>query len=270
MSKIINEKTKQEIKEYYLSKPMTLDDLAKHFNLSRPTISKILGNTPKYTKAKINNPKLNEHFFQNINSEEKAYFLGLLIADGNIFKDKTGRQASISISLKEEDEYILQGFKKILQASTSISRDGRGCSQFAVRSNIMAEELSQYGIVPRKTSTTYLPKIDDKYLHHLIRGIFDGDGSIRAIQTNINNRFAHYIAFCGTHQLMEQIANQCKTLGLNVIPVVYDYDNKNLSDIKIQSIQDIYIFGEWMYKDATIFLKRKKDKYDFFKEHYNL
>lgn len=32
----------------------------------------------------------------------------------------------------------------------------------------------------------------------------------------------------------------------------------------------MYIFGEWLYKDATIYLKRKKDKYDFFKKHYNL
>lgn len=271
MAKIINEKTKQEIKEYYLSKPMTLEDLAKYFNLSKPTVSKILGDTPRYTKAKINNPELKEHFFQNIDNEEKAYFLGLLIADGNVFKDEVGgRQASISISLNEEDEYILHKFKEVLKASTSITHDGRGCSQFAVRSDIMAKDLSYYGIIPRKTLTTYLPTIDDKYLHHLIRGIFDGDGSLRAVQTNINNRFAHYIAFCGTHLLMKQIANLCETLGLNTIPTVYDYDNKSLSDIKIQAIQDMYIFGEWMYKDATIYLQRKKDKYDFFKQHYNL
>jgi hypothetical protein len=40
-------------------------------------------------------------------------------------------------------------------------------------------------------------------MNHLIRGIFDGDGSIRAIQTDKNNRFAHYINFCGTHKLMQ-------------------------------------------------------------------
>ena len=31
----------------------------------------------------------------------------------------------------------------------------------------------------------------------------------------------------------------------------------------------MYIFGEWMYKDATIFLTRKKEIYEAFKLHYN-
>ena len=269
-SKIISEELKQKIREFYLTKPMTLDYVAQEFSLSRPTIGKILKDVPKYSKAKIFNPELKEHFFENIDSEEKAYFLGLLISDGNVFKDETGRQASISIVLDLKDEYMLLKFKEALGTNTNIGHDGRGCGQMAVRSDIMAKDLEKYGVTPRKTLTTFLPKVDEKYMHHLIRGIFDGDGSIRAVQTDTKNRFAHYIAFCGTHQLMEQISDYCKSLKLETIPLVYDYDNKVLSDIRIQSVSDMYVFGEWLYKDATIFLKRKKDTYDFFKEHYNL
>lgn len=134
----------------------------------------------------------------------------------------------------------------------------------------MANDLEQYGVVPRKSLLTYLPNIDDIYMNHLIRGILDGDGSIRAQQTETNNRFAHYIGFCGNQQLMEDISNYCKKLNLSIIPKVYTYQNRNLSDIKIQNKEDMYIFGEWLYKDATIYLKRKKDKYDYFKSHYNL
>jgi DNA-directed RNA polymerase sigma subunit (sigma70/sigma32) len=54
--KTINEETKKLIKEYYLSKPMTLDEVGKKFNLCRPTISKILKDIPRYTKAKIKSP----------------------------------------------------------------------------------------------------------------------------------------------------------------------------------------------------------------------
>lgn len=61
----------------------------------------------------------------------------------------------------------------------------------------MANDLQKYSVVPRKTLITYLPDIDDKYMNHLMRGILDGDGGIRAEQTIKNNRFAHYIAFCG-------------------------------------------------------------------------
>ena len=90
-SKIITEELKQQIKDYYLSEPMSLNKVQEKFNLSHPTISKILKDVPKYPKAKIFNPNLKEHFFEIIDSEEKAYFLGLIIADGNVFKDNTGR-----------------------------------------------------------------------------------------------------------------------------------------------------------------------------------
>lgn len=269
-SKIIDENLKQNIINYYLSKPMTLSEVEQKFNLSHPTISKILKDVPKYPKAKIKNPELKERFFEKIDSEEKAYFLGLLIADGNVFKDNSGRQASISITLDLKDEYMLLKFKDILQANTNVGHDGRGCGQIAVRSDIMASDLQQYGIVPRKSLITYLPNIDDKYMNHLMRGILDGDGSIRAEQTEVNNRFAHYIGFCGSQQLMEDISNYCKKINLNVIPKVYSYKDRNLSDIKIQNKEDMYVFGEWLYKNATIYLKRKKDKYDYFKSHYNL
>ena len=116
----------------------------------------------KYSKTKINSPELKERFFETINSEEKAYFLGLLIADGNVFKDATGRQASISITLDLEDEYMLLKFKEVLNANTNIGYDGRGCGQIAVRSNLMPMDLEQYGVIPRKSLFTYLPQIDDK------------------------------------------------------------------------------------------------------------
>lgn len=268
--KIITEELKQEIIKFYLSKPMTLKEVETKFQLSHPTVTKILKEVPHYTKAKLNNPNLNERFFQIIDTEEKAYFLGLLITDGNVFKDNTGRQASISITLKLEDEYILKKFLEVLHANTSVGKDGRGSGQAAIRSDIMAKDLEQYGVVPRKSFITYLPKnIPSHMMPHLIRGILDGDGSIMA--KDINNKYFHYFGFCGTHRLMEEISSYCfEHINLKRKPTVYDYKDKQLSEIKIQSIKDMLIFGNWIYKDATIFLTRKKEKFDNFKQYYNL
>lgn len=269
-SKIITEELKKEIIEYYQSQPMAIKTVCERFNLSSPTISKILKDIPRYPKALIFNPNLKEDFFDEIDSEEKAYFLGLIISDGNVFNDGTGRQASISITLDSNDEYILDAFRNALCANTSISHDGRGCSQIAVRSNRLAKSLARYGVVPRKSHITYLPlNIPKEMFPHLIRGIFDGDGSIQAHQHG--TRFLHAFGFCGSHRLMEDIANYFqKHLDLAGAISVYDYKNKELSDLKLQTIQDMYTFGEWMYKDATIYLQRKKDKYLEFKKHYNL
>ena len=268
--KIINEESKQEIIKYYLSQPMTMRQVEDKYELSHPTISKILKDIPKYTKAKLNNPNMKEHFFQEINNEESAYFLGLIISDGNVFKDSTGRQVSISITLDLKDEYMLNKFKEAVNSNTSIGHDGRGCGQIAVRSNVMAEDLAQYGIVPRKSYDTYLPILNKEWMPHLIRGILDGDGSILA-KLNRDNRFLHSISFCGTHKLMQNISDYAfENLELKQKPTVYDYKDRQLSELKIQNQNDMYIFGEWLYKDANIFLTRKKDIYDNFKEHYNL
>lgn len=264
--KIITEELKQEIIEFYLSRPMTYTTIQEKYNLSAPTVGKILSEVPKYSKAKIKNPNLKEHFFETIDNEEKAYFLGLLISDGNIYKDNTGRQASISITLNLEDEYMLQKFLEILNANTMVGKDGRGSGQSAVRSNLMAQDLEQYGVIPRKSYFTYLPKnIPENLMPHLIRGIFDGDGSILVKINPKDNRYLHSFSFCGTHQLMEDISQYCSTiLSLKQIPKVYDYKDRNLSEIKIQNIEDMLKFGNWIYKDASIYLVRKKEKFNEF------
>lgn len=272
--KIITEELGQEIIKYYLSQPMTMKQVEDKYKLSHPTITKILKDVPKYTKTKLNNPNMREHFFQDINEEAKAYFLGLLISDGNVFKDNTGRQASISITLHLKDEYMLEKFKEVLQVNTSVGYDGRGCGQIAVRSNIMAEDLAKYGVVPRKSYSTYLPKISYEMMPHLIRGIFDGDGSIMAkssLNNDGHNRFLHSISFCGTHKLMEDISNYSfEYLNLKQKPLVYDYKDRQLSELKIQNIEDMQTFGDWMYNHSTIYLNRKKAIYDNFLQHYNL
>ena len=270
--KIITDELKQEIIKYYLSQPMTLKQVEDKYELSHPTITKILKDVPKYPKAKLNNPNMNERLFENINSEESAYFLGLLISDGNVFKDNSGRQASISITLDLKDEYMLKKFKEIVNSNTSVSHDGRGCGQIAVRSNLMANDLAKYGVVPRKSYNTYLPQIPDEWMPHLIRGIFDGDGSISAkLNPKEPNRFYHAISFCGTHQLMADISDYIfKELHLKRKPNVYDYSDKSLSEIKIRNIKDMKTFGDWMYHNSTIYLNRKRDIYNNFLEHYNL
>lgn len=272
--KNITKKLKQEIIKYYLSQPMTIKQVKEKYKLSHPTIIKILKDVPKYTKVKLNSPNIKEHFFQEIDEEAKAYFLGLLISDGNVFKDKTGRQTSISITLDLKDEYILKTFKEVLQTNTSINYDRRGCGQIAIRSNIMAKDLLQYGVIPRKSCKTYLPILSEKMMSHLVRGIFDGDGSIIAKPSpnkDGHDRFLHSISFCGTHKLMEDISNYIfKYLKLEQKPTIYDYKNRQLSELKIQNIKDMKIFGDWIYNYSTIYLNRKRDIYNNFLEHYNL
>lgn len=254
---------------------MSYKEVADKFNLCTVTISKILHDIPKYTKAQIFSPNLNEHFFEKIDNEERAYFLGLIISDGNIFKrEDTKKQASVSITLDLKDEYMLEKFAESVKTNDIVAYDGRGSGTVAIRSDIMAKDLEQYGITPRKSFNTYLPDVSDEWMSHLIRGIFDGDGSILmkpSPRDDGHNRYLHTISFCGTHRLMQDISDYIYNyLNLNIKPKVYDYKNRSLSEIKISNIHDIKTFGEYMYKDATVYLRRKYDRYLDFKDHYQI
>lgn len=268
--KLTNEKKKFVVKKY-LERPMSVSELGDISGLSSPTIIKILDEykIERYKKARIFNPDFDEHYFDDIDCETKAYFLGFLITDGNIFKTEDGnRQASISITQSSSDEYILNAFKDAVHTNTAINHDGRGCSQIAVRSDIMAKSLEKYGIISNKTLITKLPLLSKEYMPHLLRGILDGDGNIKAHQTTIRNRYAHAISFCGSHILMQNINDYLHaTLSVNN-QKVYDYSNRQLSEIKWQNKADMKIIGDWIYRDATIYLVRKYELYNEFLNHY--
>lgn len=269
----ISDELANSIREFYLSRPMSLSDVCEKFGVSHPTACKVLKGVPKYPKSRVFNPNMEEDYFKDIDTEKKAYFIGLMIADGNVFDNpntkEANRQASISIMLKEEDEYILEEFKRELKVETSLVHDGRGCSSVAARSNTMAKDLEKYGIVPRKTLTTHLPIVREDMMPHVVRGIFDGDGSIR-VATLKSGRFLHSANFCGTHKLMQDLSSHlAQAARLSWEPKVYDYKNKPLSSIDVARKADMERLYHYMYDNATIFLKRKKERFDSFMQHYN-
>ena len=86
MPKHITEEKEQNIISFYCSSPTTIRYVAKKFNVSIPSVIKILNkhNITRWTKAQQFSPELKEDYFETINTEYKAYFLGLLLTDGNV------------------------------------------------------------------------------------------------------------------------------------------------------------------------------------------
>ena len=161
-------------------------EIAKRYGTKHTKISTILHehNIP-IKKVRHKNRLLREDYFANIDTEEKAYFLGLLLTDGSIIPDtKKQRQDNISLELVETDVEILEKFKQELRSNSSLyynkrkNRD-KGTYTFSIRSNQMSQDLSKYGIVPNKTYlTNHLPILPQDLTSHFIRGIIDGDGSL--------------------------------------------------------------------------------------------
>lgn len=130
--------------------------------------------------------KFDENFFENIDTEAKAYFLGLLLTDGNVSDRRRIATEQCSISLGLVDGYILEDFKQVLGFEGTIhaeNRDDRGWQTLytmRLTSDKMAADLAKYSVVPRKSFIKKFTILDNEdMMRHFIRGILDGDGSIR-------------------------------------------------------------------------------------------
>lgn len=199
----------------------------------------------------------NHNYFECIDSEAKAYFLGLLIADGSIRKNKGNRSDSITIELQECDKYIIEKFANEIKYSGSFVKTKCGYS-ITFASQKMSNDLKKFGVVNNKTYTgTYLPIIKSSLMMHLIRGIFDGDGTVY-FDKNDNFNWGFY----GSDKICNDIQDY---LSLKLEFSKNKVFNKgSVSFIYLHSKQRTLKFYNYIYSNALIYLKRKKDKFNHY------
>lgn len=248
---------------------MTMQEIADAHNVSTGAIKLYLNEqgVKRRTRNEHYNPNLQHDFFSQIDTERKAYFLGYLITDGCVYPPdpKNNRPyPTITMQLHHKDSYILQEFLNSVGSSSHISHSPmRNHDRVAVVSSQMAHDLKQYGVVPRKTWETYLTILKDpNMMPHFVRGLIDGDGWISCYKCQ--TKWVHNIGFCGNpglviglHAYLIQTLH-LKETGFTVRP-------NCLHSIKWANQNDMYTLGEWLYKDATIFLSRKFEVYQKFK-----
>lgn len=197
----------------------------------------------------------NEDYFENINTEDRAYFLGLLMADG------CNTRSGLSIYIAEKDAAILSVFSKCINYTGTLKflKKRRDTQQNQIYINLHSREfskkLSSVGIPPKKTEILEFPCIDENLIHHFIRGYFDGDGSIGTYNNNKVFTIAGNKSFIEKLQFI-LIKNCC----LNKTKIK-DTKNKNIGVFSYcGNIQNNRI-KEFLYKDATIYMERKYDKF---------
>lgn len=236
---------------------------------------------PYYEDGRIHN--INHTYFDDINTEDKAYFFGLLFADGHTRKNKRG----ISLRLQEEDAYILEIFKIKANIESPLYKDIRSKDNpnwsdtyfISIYSSQMAETLISYGMVPRKSLIKQFPEVilnsNEDIQRHFIRGYFDGNGSIGITYSKVDKTkiVGGYFKITTTYDMCENI----RTLLYKYI----DFDEE--SDIRIVHkkgcIYDMYstkrknIFKilDWIYYNCNeeLMFQRKYKKYWLLKMRYN-
>lgn len=215
--------------------------------------------------------KLNEHYFDVIDTPNKAYILGFLYADGYNCLTKH----SIRMALQEEDGYILEEMRqelesekplKYLDFNGQIMSNGYPCKnmyQLEVYGIHMCKALERQGMKQGKSLILQFPENLSKELYsHFIRGYFDGDGcivnSIRktgSIYCTIN--FTSTEDFC--IKLQEILLKQLPTIKCRITDA--SCHNGVTRVLEVYGNQQCELLGDWLYKDAKMYLKRKYQKY---------
>ncbi|MFJ8235952.1 hypothetical protein ACIQ34_09430 [Ureibacillus sp. NPDC094379] len=260
----IDEKINLAIAEYTSNTDITLQALEDKHGVTRVTLSKHLKQQSIEIRDPLQKYSYNDDYFESIDTEEKAYWLGFLAADGGINEGKTYK--SIELGLAEIDKDHLEKFvaaiegenKMIKHKVNKIKEKEYPSVRVIVNCTKMANDLIDKGITPRKSYTiafpTFLPK---KLIGPYMRGYFDGDGGVQ-----VRNESTIAINIVGNESY---ILDYMKKIDeLLQIPV-----RKMYSDAKRSSnIKTIYYYGQdartildFFYKGATVYLSRKRDKF---------
>ena len=213
--------------------------------------------------------EINEDFFKNIDTEEKAYFLGLFFADGCNFIPKDKKSSTkVIISLQEEDKYILEHLNKLiyiknpkpLEFSPKKKESHQNQYKFITHSKKISNDLSELGAVPRKARVLKFPELENHLLHHFVRGYFDGDGSIylsaKRKRKGVSSP-SFRCSICGTKDFNSRLSEFLNKI--NVSCRIEEHNNSYI--LRIIGNQNCIKFLNWIYKDNTLCLKRKNQKY---------
>ena len=183
------EQQKKDIVRMYIEESRTIDYIKKKYTTHDREISKILrenGIDTSYYQPRRINRNINRDYFETIDTEEKAYILGILMADGCV---REKRKDQLYLSLELIDKEIIEFIKKELKLENKIKamnrkrdyiKNEKTTYTITVAEQKLCSDLSKYGIVPNKTVVTerLVQNIPFDLRKHYLRGLFDGDGSI--------------------------------------------------------------------------------------------
>lgn len=194
-----------------------------------------------------------------IGNDVKLYVLGLVLTDGCIRSN--GFSKSICISLK--DEYMINMIREIACPTKKVYKDGKN-RQVVWRSARDIEFLADINVAERKTYTIRLPMVND--MSALIRGVFDGDGSVFTSVTHDNKfdrlyEYTYVSITSGSSLFLYDIQSFLQRVDISS-RIVVDKRHKSTSQLRITRKSDVKKFKNFIYPDETIWkLERKYNKF---------
>lgn len=239
-----------------------LTEISKKYSIAPAILKKYL--VEFYPDVRIYGvAHFHQDIFDTINTEEKAYWLGFIYADGFIdsspldLNKQSNYEFELSLALKDLEH--LQKFAKFMGWENRVVSDSYRC-RFFVNNKHLWNVLNTYGCTPRKSLTLKFPRIETftepELIRHFIRGYFDGDGCISHSDKKQTIGSFHLI---GTSSFLTEVLKYlpCKDLQIRILHPTIDNITKfiNTSGEKAKQI------FHYLYNDCSIYLQRKYNLY---------
>ena len=210
--------------------------------------------------------KVNEDFFKCINTEEKAYILGFICADGHIEKDRL----KITVAVKDKD--ILEKIRSAMYSNHPIkevqrinpykrtNRNTLTLAELMIGSVKLVKPLFNMGLTTNKTYTLsgdilkYVPKY---LMRDFLRGYFDGDGNV-FFGRRYGSGYKYNINICGNEDFL-----------LKSFQTYFPSNNKLYKDLyskqcyvwRISQRDKVRDFMYYLYYNSSISLQRKYNEF---------
>ena len=251
---------KQGIKMQYIANAFDVNIMAIQYQLRKMGLKSLA----KSYRAPHRKYSLNQNFFDKIDSENKAYFLGFLYADGY----NNPINGNVCIRLQVGDREILEKFKIIIESDSTIKTYMNGDYSYVglyIRNSYISNRLVELGCGPNKSLKLTFPSfLEEDLVPHFLRGYFDGDGSF---WTDKATGKAH-VSLMGTRKFLEHVRdNILRPMGILKIgngiriPTKYKGQDESVCELFFAGNRQVPIFMDYIYENANIFLDRKFQKF---------
>lgn len=222
---------------------MGVTEIGRTLGIGRDTISKHL----KARGYSTNRNPLYKDIFHVIDTEEKAYWLGFLYADGYVSKYN-----QIEVSLSLQDEEHLYKLKNFVNTNTKVIKDDHRV-RLLFCSKEMALDLAKLGCVNNKSLILTFPtkeQVPDALLRHFLRGYVDGDGCL------CHTKKTQSFSITSTKEFLKGMLERT---GWREVDCNYYPSGKAITWRSHQNVMPQYL--HFLYDNSKIYLNRKYEKY---------
>lgn len=224
----------------------SLASIASEYNVAPQTIHTYIKEKTTlryYTESSVIY-KANEHFFENIDTNEQTYWLGYFFASGCIVNQYASYGIQLSSNIKDLDR--LEHFKQAIETDAPILEFADNTYYIRLGRKALFDQLSAYGLQINKNKTMIFPILPKKLLSAFILGYYDGKGYFY--------KKARRLSFHGSVKFLLEL-QKILYQQLSVVGYIRELESKGsiTYELYISKKEYVHRIAIWLYKDKKQF-----------------